>query len=81
MTTCQHPVTRIILVDGAPSGAAFCPDCGAQLQAQPCQHPAARLFAWLARDDTAPGGQVLCVGCCDCGAVLAGGAELEEVQL
>lgn len=44
-----------------------------------CRHPADRLFAWLARDDTAPGGVVLCVACCDCGAVLQGGAQLDEV--
>ena len=42
-----------------------------------CQHPAGRLFAWLADD---PSGPVLCVGCCDCGQVLQGAAEQEEVQ-
>ncbi len=70
--TCPHPVTRHILVDGVTSGAAFCPDCGARLTA-PCPHPAGRLFVWLARDDGAPGGMALCVGCCACGQVLAGG--------
>ncbi len=33
-----------------------------------CDHPAARLFAWVAYDNT------LCCCCCDCGAVLKGGA-------
>ena len=41
-----------------------------------CHHPPARRFAWFARDDAAPGGQVLCVACCDCGAVVQGGAIL-----
>lgn len=45
----------------------------------PCQHPLTRRFAWFARDDTAPGGQVLCVACCDCGAVLQGAGELVNV--
>ena len=39
-----------------------------------CTHPSERLHAWWARDDTAPGGQVLCVACNECGAVLQGGA-------
>ena len=45
-----------------------------------CKHPADRLFAWMARDGTAPGGLVLCVACCDCGQVLQGAAEQEEVS-
>jgi hypothetical protein len=40
-----------------------------------CQHPPERRWAWNARDDRAPGGVVLCVTCCDCGAVLTGGAD------
>ncbi len=32
----------------------------------PCKHPPTRLYSWLADD-------VLCVGCCDCGAILLGG--------
>lgn len=32
-----------------------------------CQHPPARLYAWEA-------GGVMCVGCCECGQVLAGAA-------
>jgi hypothetical protein len=35
-----------------------------------CQHPAHRLHAWTARDDSAKAGEVLCVACCDCGKVL-----------
>lgn len=42
----------------------------------PCQHPPERLYTWFARDDTMAGGQALCVACCDCGAVLQGGAGL-----
>lgn len=73
--SCEHPITRQILVDGKPSGLAFCADCGQQLPAPaPCGHPPERLYSWLARDDTAPGGQVLVVACSDCGAVLQGGA-------
>jgi hypothetical protein len=49
-----------------------------------CPHPASRLFAWQGRDDIAKGGKlslpghVFCVACCECGAVLRGGAELTE---
>ncbi len=35
---------------------------------KPCTHPPTRIFAWFANG-------VLCVGCCDCGEVLAGAAE------
>lgn len=45
-----------------------------QWHAMTCQHPATRLYAWTARDDLAPGGRILVVACCDCGAVLHGGA-------
>lgn len=34
-----------------------------------CQHPAWRVFAWIAVDGS------LCAGCCDCGEVLAGEAQ------
>lgn len=37
-----------------------------------CQHPATRVYTWLAYDGT------LCAACCDCGAVLAGAATAEE---
>ena len=43
----------------------------------PCQHPPARRYAWIARDDTAPDGAVLVIACCDCGAVLQGASELD----
>jgi hypothetical protein len=36
-----------------------------------CPHPPSRLWAWTALDKT------LCVCCCECGAVLRGGATLE----
>lgn len=38
-----------------------------------CPHPPTRLFTWWAYDGT------LCAACCDCGAVLAGAADAEEV--
>lgn len=38
----------------------------------PRPHPPARLWTWRAADG------VLCVACCDCGAVLAGAAEAPE---
>jgi hypothetical protein len=34
-----------------------------------CKHPAPRIYSWFAYDGT------LCAACCDCGKVLAGGAE------
>lgn len=40
-----------------------------------CQHPATRLYTWVARDDSAPDGRVLCVACCQCGAILHGGID------
>lgn len=39
-----------------------------------CVHPVTRLYSWVARDDQAPGGRVLVVGCTQCGAILHGGA-------
>ena len=42
---------------------------------KPCTHPATRRYAWIARDDSVPGGDVLVVACCDCGAVLQGGVD------
>lgn len=36
-----------------------------------CKHPPTRLYTWFAYDG------VLCIGCCDCGAVLAGAANLD----
>lgn len=38
-----------------------------------CPHAPQRVYTWFAYDGT------LCAACCDCGAVLAGGAELAEV--
>jgi hypothetical protein len=39
-----------------------------QAKRQICKHPAPRIYSWFAYDGT------LCAACCDCGAVLAGGA-------
>ncbi len=39
-----------------------------------CAHPASRLWCWQAIDG------VWCVACCDCGAVLRGGAQLNNEQ-
>jgi len=41
-----------------------------------CEHPARRVYAWVARDEY--GAPVLCAGCCACGEVLAGAAERSE---
>jgi len=38
-----------------------------------CTHPDAAKFRWLARDDTVKSGQVDCVACMACGAVLSVG--------
>lgn len=49
-----------------------------------CPHPPTRLYGWVARDDTSPGGrlappgQAFCVACCACGVVLQGAGELRE---
>lgn len=40
-----------------------------------CKHPPERQFWWWARD--VEGKDVLCGGCCACGAVLRGGADSE----
>jgi hypothetical protein len=37
-----------------------------------CAHPPTRLYAWTAYDET------LCIGCCDCGAVLQGASDDKE---
>lgn len=34
----------------------------------PCTHPPTRLYCWHV-------GDVVCIACCDCGAVLKGGAQ------
>jgi hypothetical protein len=39
-----------------------------------CNHPPTRLYAWNAFDG------VLCVACCDCGAVLKGAAEEAKLE-
>ena len=39
---------------------------------KPCQHPPARLYSWFVDDPV--DGRVLCICCCECGEVLAGGA-------
>lgn len=44
----------------------------APVGANGCKHPPDRLWAWMARDDTVPGGELFCVTCCVCGGVLAG---------
>lgn len=38
---------------------------------KPCSHPAHRNYAWVASDG------VLCVGCCQCGAVLRGASDVQ----
>jgi len=39
-----------------------------------CKHDPRRLYAWYATGDDGTPRAVLCVGCCDCGAVLRGAA-------
>jgi len=56
------------------------PSGGSQKRKQParpagkdaCQHPPYRLRSWLA-EDARYERPTLCIGCCACGAVLAGG--------
>jgi hypothetical protein len=38
-----------------------------------CHHPIHRYYCWTARDDTVPGGVLMCVACAECGAVLSVG--------
>lgn len=40
-----------------------------------CPHPPARLYAWFAYNCETGEDDILCVACCDCGAVLAGEEE------
>ena len=39
---------------------------------QTCTHPPEKLYTWFARDDNQPSGMMVCVGCCQCGAILRG---------
>jgi hypothetical protein len=48
-------------------------------KASTCKHP--NPYAWMARDDTVPGGSVLCVACNVCGAVLKGASQWDERKL
>ena len=44
-----------------------------------CQHPASRIFTWFAYDPTTDS-NILCAGCCDCGAVLLGGVTSDDLE-
>lgn len=39
-----------------------------KMETENCKHPPTRLFCWFV-------GDILCICCCECGAVLRGGAE------
>ena len=43
-------------------------DTGGQVYPSEWKHPPQRLFTWWV-------GEILCICCCDCGAVLQGGAK------
>jgi len=43
-----------------------------------CSHPANRNFAWFALNHETGKEDILCVACCDCGAVLQGAPEEEQ---
>ena len=45
-----------------------------------CVHPPERLYTWFARDDRLPSGMTVCVGCCQCGAILKGQANYEDAN-
>lgn len=55
---------------------------GRIVEEKPCQHPASRQYAWHAYNHVTDKLDALCICCCDCGAVLRGGATLasEEPQ-
>jgi hypothetical protein len=44
----------------------------------PCPHPPQRLYAWHAFNYRTGKNDILCVACCDCGAVLEGNAAAER---
>lgn len=69
------PGKRIAILDSMPTvlynrgNAALITACVAHIAENLrdyCPHPPARLYSWTAYDGT------ICVGCCDCGAILAG---------
>ena len=41
---------------------------------EPCKHPPSRYYSWFAYNPVTDKSDILCVGCCECGAVLAGAA-------
>lgn len=56
---------------GEPHGAKRATELTARTgSAADCEHPARRVYGWVARDEY--GEPVLCAGCCECGEVLAG---------
>lgn len=56
--------------DPFPLGPCFTADAA---ESANCAHPDAAKFRWFARDDTVKSGQVDCVACMACGAVLSVG--------
>ena len=72
---CADTAKAHVDAGGMDPGAAVRPILAKHTAGGACQHPTTRLYSWFARDDTAPDGQVLCVCCSQCGAILTGGAE------
>lgn len=70
----EMPVAAEVLADY--------PDLAAVANPKPCKHPASRQYAWHAYNHLTDKVDALCICCCDCGAVLKGGATLasEEAQ-
>lgn len=46
-----------------------------------CSHPPERIYAWWAYNCRTGKNDILCAACCDCGAVLAGGASLDDEEV
>ena len=44
-----------------------------------CKHPPARYYSWFAYNYRTGKKDILCIGCCDCGEILAG-AVTEEIK-
>lgn len=67
-TYCQPCAVEII--SDCAGGTEFLADLGLA-----CDHPPARLRSWMATSEVYGAPDVQCVACCECGAVLAGGAK------
>jgi len=45
-----------------------------------CKHSPTRYYSWFAYNYKTGENDILCVGCCDCGEILAGAVTEEEIK-